>query len=490
MATRKRTSKGSTDPVILPKSLIKGIRTATPASGKDADSSISNNLTSAFNKSVTDVRSLSEKEALRLLARAYGDMSTAVWATVSLANSPLKILVYDSQHQISVDGIALLEEVLARMNYLSDYSQGFDDRQSLDGVKETLLRDVLLSGACGGELVLDDLRLPQQFKPVSTKTLKFKTGKKRVGTTYKIVPTQKVGSEEVPLDFPTFFYAALDQDPESAYAFSPLEPALNSTPQYSELLEDVRRVVRRSGHSRLSIKLLTEQIMKAAPPEVKGDPTKMQEWMTAIRDDLKGELENLNPEMALVFFDTMEAAYLNSEIGGKSEYGPLIETFDGVQSTALKAPPSVLGKRMGGSQNVSSTESLLFIKTAARIQPPVATILSRAFTLAIRLYGFDGYVKVSFGAIDLRPEHELEAFKQMRQARVLELLSLGFLSDDEAAVQLNTGLRAPGAPKLSGTFFYQGNKSTEPPSPNGDPARRALTGNAPRSSGGKDNVQR
>jgi hypothetical protein len=490
MAAPKRTSKGSVDPIKLPNSLIKGVRTATPASGKDADSSISNTLTSAFNRSITDLRTLEDKEALRLLARAYGDVSTAVWSTLSLANTPLKVLAYDSQHQISFDGTMLTKTILTRMNYTSDYTKGFDDRPSLEGIKNSLLRDILLAGACGGELVLDEQRLPNQFRVTSTKTLKFKTGTKRSGTSYNIVPAQKVGSDEVILSFPTFFYEALDQDPESAYAFSPLEPALNSAPQYTELLEDVRRVVRRSGHSRLVVKLITEQIIKSAPPEYKGDPDKMQTWMTTLRDQIKEELENLSPETALVLFDTLEADYLNSQIGGQSEYGPLVETFDGVQSTALKTPPSVLGKRMGGSQNVSSTESLLFIKTASRIQPPVAAVLSRAMTLAVRLYGFDGYVMVSFDPIDLRPEHELEAFKQMKQQRVLELLSLGFLTDDEAAEELRTGMRAPGAPKLSGTFFYQNQGLGAPPNPNGDPAKRALTGDSPKSSGGRDNAQR
>jgi hypothetical protein len=139
---------------------------------------------------------------------------------------------------------------------------------------------------------------------------------------------------------------------------------------------------------------------------------------------------------------------------------------------------------------VTSTESLLFIKTAAGLHAPVESVLSRALTLAVRLFGFDGYVKVRFSPINLRPSQELEAFRQMEQARILEALSLGFLTDQEAAEALGYGPRAPGAPPLSGTMFYGQKQQTEPPSPNADPARRALTTDAPKSGGGADNKQR
>ena len=59
---------------------------------------------------------------------------------------------------------------------------------------------------------------------------------------------------------------------------------------------------------------------------------------------------------------------------------------------------------------------------------------------------------------------------------ILELLSLGFLSDDEAAELLDTGPRAPGAPALSGTMFYSSSAAGgSVPNTNNDPVKRALT---------------
>ncbi len=119
---------------------------------------------------------------------------------------------------------------------------------------------------------------------------------------------------------------------------------------------------------------------------------------------------------------------------------------------------------------------------------PTETNISRILTLAARLYGSDVYVKFKFDPIDLRPEMELEAFKTMRQTRVLGLLSEGFLTDEEAAWELGTGPRAPGAPPLSGTGFLRGSSATnsaDKASPNQDPQGRALQGDSPKKGGGK-----
>jgi hypothetical protein len=78
----------------------------------------------------------------------------------------------------------------------------------------------------------------------------------------------------------------------------------------------------------------------------------------------------------------------------------------------------------------------------------------------------------------------------MEQAQILEQLSLGFLSDNEGAAKLNTGPRAPGAPKLSGTFFYNNNNITAQlassmAADNSSIESRTLNGNTPTKSGGR-----
>ena len=92
-------------------------------------------------------------------------------------------------------------------------------------------------------------------------------------------------------------------------------------------------------------------------------------------------------------------------------------------------------------------------------------LLSQTLTLAVRLLGYDVTVRFAYDRIDLRPDSELEAFKAMRQSRVLELLSLGSLTDEEASLMLTGRLPLAGAPKLSGTGFRANTTADVPNNP-------------------------
>ena len=173
--------------------------------------------------------------------------------------------------------------------------------------------------------------------------------------------------------------------------------------------------------------------------------------------------------------------------GEKQDFVPLLNAISGLQATNLKAPPSILGLRLEGSQSLSNTESMVFLKVAASIRKPVEDVMSRALTLGVRLYGQNAYVVFEFDPIDLRPENEVEAFRVMRQSRILEQLSLGLISDDEAFIQLGLEYSPAGYKPLSGTMFYKADASAEQASkasPNSDPQGKALQSDQPKKAGG------
>jgi hypothetical protein len=77
---------------------------------------------------------------------------------------------------------------------------------------------------------------------------------------------------------------------------------------------------------------------------------------------------------------------------------------------------------------------------------------------------------------------ELSSFKVMYQTLVLNLLSLGFVTDDEAAQMFGTGPLSPDHEPLSGTrFMDKANQANTPdPSSTADPVKINETGNAPK----------
>ena len=129
----------------------------------------------------------------------------------------------------------------------------------------------------------------------------------------------------------------------------------------------------------------------------------------------------------------------------------LQEVLNSKLQAGVKTLPIVLGHGQGA--NSSSAESLLFVKSANMLRLKLNEFYSRALTVAVRLMGQDCYVEFSYANIDLRPESELEAYRAMEQSRVLELLSLGFITDEEAALRLTGNLPPKGMKPLSGTMF-------------------------------------
>ena len=75
--------------------------------------------------------------------------------------------------------------------------------------------------------------------------------------------------------------------------------------------------------------------------------------------------------------------------------------------------------------------------------------------LVSSLVGQDCYAEFKYAPLDLRPSLELEAYKAMEQSRMLELLSLGFYTDEEASVKLTGNLPPKGFKPLAGTGFYK-----------------------------------
>lgn len=477
-------AKNSTNSgVVMPKSLATSVQAQTPASAVDKGMALPLATFSALNKSVQALRSQNKvPEALRQLTSFEGTASAAIFDYVEVAHTGYSLIAYNPMtHEIDPEATRMALVFINNLNTLNDYSAGYSDIQAIDQVVETSLLEVVTSGGVAAELVLDKARMPKAINIVSYDTLIPKSK----GDGGRFFAQQSAKSGEISLDIPNFFVCEMHKFASYSTARSMMEPAINNSWYYGEFTEDMRKSVR-NQHGRLTVCLDAARVMETASQEVRSDPEKLQTHMEQVRDAVKTNIAGANPEDALVFYDTAKMDMLRGA-GEKSDYVPLLQNLSGNLATSLKVSPSIVGLRMEGSQSLSNTESLLFLKVARGVQKPVETILSRAMTLAVRLLGVDAYVEFRFDAIDLRPESELEAFRVMRQARILELLSLGFITDDQAAFDLGFWSRPAGAKDLSGTGFMGATKQIDvsKTSPNSDPQGTALQPKTPKKAGGK-----
>ncbi len=404
---------------------------------------------SLINTDITTYRSGKDTQTIiRDFAVSTPDLSASVDAYIRTAITAGYIAVAKNlDGTFHAEATQALQALLVRLDVLKNYDEGFSNVSSIRSLGEALAKEGRYYGAMALELVLDKSRQPVKLQPVSVTTVQFQV------TEDGLQPIQKVDNEEVSLDYPTFFYVSVDQDLLTPYASSPLEPALQPILFMQEFMNDLRRIVRRAIHPRIKVTLNGQELLKTMPAQYRDSTEKTTEYLNMIKDDVARSINDLAPEDALVVLDELEVEYLTAgNISHDTEMTALKNIINDKISSGTKTLPSILGHG-SSSSNIASTESLLFMKSAEGLQFALNNIFSQALTLATRLLGYDVYVEFSYDRIDLRPDSELEAFKAMKQSRVLELLSLGLMGDEEACLQLTGNLPQPGMVRLSGTGF-------------------------------------
>lgn len=404
----------------------------------------------------TDITTYRGNADTRVVVRDFAASNPDLSATI---NSYLRVgipekysvIARDFDGTVNVDATKLAQEILRRLTFLGDPSLGYNPNSDLQSLSEALGRELLLYGSMAVELALDTQRLPLYLNAVSVTKLQFK---EEDGGVY---PVQVLGGEEKRLDIPTFFYLSIDQDLLTPYSSSYIEPAIQACIADSQFMNDLRKAMARALQPRLVAKILEEKVKDTAPPEVASDPDKMRALYTDLIGQITAVLSNLQPEDALVSFDNVEYSTMNADSSG----GNVAQTMQTVQkliesklAAGAKTLPAVLGRDSTGT--AATTSSMLFLKNANIIRTKLNVIYSRALTQAVRLQGQDVYVEFKYAELDLRPQAELEAYKAMEQSRILEQLSLGLISDEEACILLTGNLPPEGYKPLAGSMFKSG----------------------------------
>jgi hypothetical protein len=387
---------------------------------------------------------------LMLLSKIDPDMSTGIWNFMRLANSGLRIVAVDLKNVPSPKGQEMLNAMCTRIAGLDNYKD-WALYKPVELVATQLIKYVLVRGGCALETVLGKDKRVNNLCVIDP--LKVTFVHKSVGV---FIPQQlDIDGKYINLDIPTFFWNVLDQDADDPYETPPFLPAVSAILFNMAFMQDLERIVKKMAYPRLTVKIIESTLRKFAPLIAQSDETKMAEWLQSQKSAIGTALRGLAPEDAAVFFDSIEVDVLESKHNATVDFRPLKEVIDQRIIAGLKSLPTILGRQFGSSQTIGGVEALLYSKSIASIQEVVSTILTRALTLCLRLEGHQGYVKVSYAPVNLKPENELETFKVLKQSRTLELLSLGFITDGEAAKELTGDPTLPvGFKPLSGTGFY------------------------------------
>lgn len=459
---------------ILPKKKVKaGGFTATPGFDPSnpvrAVPSYADHRNSLFdNRLADDSRSL-----LNTLTRHDPDVSSAIFAYQSISSSAdLIVTAYDTNGELSPEGIKTANAILTRLFNTNDYSIGYNSKSSRKQFFDDLRFSTMLRGAIGIELVYDKTMEPYTLRNVDMASVEWEEKAPGVYIPLQTVPGQ---NNKTNLNIPTFFTQKFNQNPNEIYAYSLFVSSINSIAARQQVIEDLYRIMKFTGYPRIDITVVEKVLMANAPPALRNDPKKRQQFVDNQLTSIRGIFSTIEPDQAFVHTDAVEAGVINDKNPGASlQIREIIETLDAQNQAALKTMPSVVGK--GGDGDTASTESRLFAMNCDSLNETIASIISEALTLAVRIAGFQGHVECYFTPIELRPTLELEPHYTMKASRLKQDLSLGIITDEHYHLEMYGRLPPEGFTPLSGTGFLEQKSidvNADNVSPNADPMGRS-----------------
>lgn len=422
----------------------------------------------------TQRSALDNRALLSELFKHDPDISAAVSAYLTVADTEPCFFVRDLEGNIDREGHKLLEQILMGLTQRTDYSKGFLWKKSLNTLAEEMRYMLLLRGGIGAELVLEKTLLPKEIRLVDLATIEWYETEPG-----KFVPVQSpaAADTEISLDIPTFYATWHRRDPNSIYSYSPFVSAINTVAARQQVINDLYRVMQLTGFPRIQLKVIEEVLQKNAPADVKADAVKLRDWTRQQLQAVANSFAQVRADQPYVHTDSVEVSIMNDRKASvELNITSVIETLNAQNQAALKTMATIIGRGTSGV-NTASVEARIFSMSSEELNDPIAEIWGHLFTMALRLHGSESFVEVKFKPVELRPELELEPQKIIKQNRLLELLSLGLITDDDFHIEMFGRIRPDNIPELSGTGFMQPgstNVDTDSISPNSDPLGRSI----------------
>lgn len=412
-------------------------------------SNASTNITS-IDRTAFARNSANMNEVVANLVRTSPDLSNAVATKISTAISKrYTVVAYDEFGRVDVLGTETAQAFTQRLDTQApDYSV-FAKSTDIRSLCASLVLDSTRYGGMTAELVLGQGRIPALIRPVNTAKIEWADN---LINTY---PIYKGKDGDVPLNYPTIFYSATQQDMSTPYCESPLSTAIQPSMWDQELNDHLRRAAHKNLLQRLLVVIDSEEWTKTLPLEIQNDKDKLDTAAKATVAQIEEQLNGLSPEDSLVIFSSLEVKTTSDKNRSEDKsIDVLNKLISGQLASGAKILPSVIGR--GQSAGTASTEALLFLKAAGFMQLELDIMLSRILTLSLRLLGHEVSVKFKFEPVNLRPEIELVSFKAIEQSILLKELSLGLRTDEEVSIMLTGTIPPKGYKPLSGTMFDAG----------------------------------
>jgi hypothetical protein len=407
------------------------------------------------NIDIENLHKFSSRRLFKIFAANDSSFSSSLDTHVRMLSDRYRATAYKDNKSLFADGQAFIDGLLERINY-KDFSMGFVESNTIHDQVSKIGRNMLTSDNAAGALwvALTDKFEVDKFQVIDCDRIYFKN---RLGYIhdYRLHSGQNVGMNEfndpfskkpkryipfcynkghkISLDYPNLIWQPIDADAGDVVGNNPLRSGLRVVFTKMRFLEDLRRVLRNQAWPKIKVVMDQEATIKMAPPEVKQNPAKLIDFLNAYLSKVKDQLTGIEADQDIVVYNTISDIGFLESSNKKFDFKPVLSMLDSELIASHKAPPSTVGK--GGmtktGEGLASAELVIFRRSIIAMRRVIEALYSRAFTLALRLSGRQGFVKFRLNEFTLRPYEEAAQFDSIRQDTILSAWVNGAIGDEE-----------------------------------------------------------
>ena len=391
------------------------------------------------NINISQIQSFSSHRLFKLFAANDSAFSASLYTHLRMMVDKFTLSAFKSNKTTYKEGQAYLNSLVERLNYEDDWAEGFSQASTLLDQIGRIGRNLLTSDNASAAIfaVINDKSYEiEKFTILDCDRVYFE---KPLNTFANIakkksypIPYIYENNQKVYLNCINFLWQPLDPDAEELTGNNPLRPALRNTFTKIEFLENLRKVLKNQAWPKIKVILDEETVIDMAPMDVRNDPKQLIEFLNEYIADVKDQLTNIEVDQNLIVYNTIkEISFLESR--NNFDPRPIASLLDSEAISALKAPPSTVGK--GGStrtgEGLASAELVIFRRSIKALRRNIENIFSRGFTLALRLRGLQGYAKFRLKEFSLRPPEESGQFNSITQDTIIDAWIVGSISTEE-----------------------------------------------------------
>jgi len=377
-----------------------------------------------FDCDVSRLKRYTADQLLRNLPAINPDASMALWNMLRLCSAPVKFKVTDLSGRATDKGYQLIWEYVNRI---------YRDRGGFAAFEGQLFKTVYVLGAACGETVLGaDLKELLDFVAVDPTTIDFFARKLPNGQ-INYVPKQLQSGQYVSVEKEGFYYVPLDADIGDPYGSSPLLSLLQVMFFQMQVMADLQRITHNQGWPRLHVKVLTEILMKNAPPALQRNEGKLQNFIKNQLSDIQTIYQSLEPDDTFVTTDATDISEVGGKSGASASAKTLMDVIDIRMANGLKQLSIFLNKHSGKTETYGTVEWKIMVDAIESVRQVVKQVIDNGLTFILNQNGIQGYVEREYEAISTENLLTKETAEWLRTKRLTFARDAGLIGHDHTA---------------------------------------------------------